>query len=189
MKAFITGGTGFIGRRLVERLVQRGDQVQALVRSQKGAADLQAMGAQPVYGDVTDRETMREGMKGCDVVFHLAGWYKLGGRNIGEGEAINVEGTRNTLELAYELGISKIIYTSTVAVFGDTHGSLPDESYQGPEGPFLTEYDRTKWIAHYKVAHPLIEKGAPVIILMPGVVYGPGDPSLVGDLMRYLPTK
>jgi nucleoside-diphosphate-sugar epimerase len=86
--------------------------------------------------------------------------------------------------LAKELGVPKIIYTSTVAVFGNTRGLLCDESYQPPESPFLTEYDRTKWKAHYEVALPLIQEGAPVIVVMPGGVYGPGDPSLVGDFMK-----
>jgi nucleoside-diphosphate-sugar epimerase len=70
-----------------------------------------------------------------------------------------------------------------VVVFGDTKGELVDETfYQG--GPFLTEYDRTKWLAHYKVAVPLIEKGAPIIIVLPGAVYGPCDTSFVADMMR-----
>jgi nucleoside-diphosphate-sugar epimerase len=70
-----------------------------------------------------------------------------------------------------------------VAVFGDTKGQLVDETFfQG--GPFLSEYDRTKWLAHYKVAVPLIEKGSPIIIVMPGGVYGPGDTSVQADMMR-----
>jgi nucleoside-diphosphate-sugar epimerase len=87
------------------------------------------------------------------------------------------------LRLAHELGVPKIVYTSTVAVLGDTKGKLVDESYfQG--GPFLSEYDRTKWLAHYKVAVPLIERGAPIIIVMPGGIYGPGDPSIMAEMMR-----
>jgi nucleoside-diphosphate-sugar epimerase len=117
------------------------------------------------------------------VVFHVAGWYEIGSKDWKRGEAINVDGTRNVLGLAQELNIPKIIYTSTIAVNGDTHGELVDETFVAPPGPFLTEYDRTKWIAHYEVALPLIEHGAPIIIVMPGVVYGPGDHSLVGDMM------
>jgi nucleoside-diphosphate-sugar epimerase len=98
---------------------------------------------------------------------------------------INVEGSRNVLELAYELGVPRIIYTSTLAVFGDTHGRVVDESYRMPASePFITEYDRTKWLAHYDVAQPLIEKGAPITIIMPGAVFGPGDQSLIGDMMQ-----
>ncbi len=88
------------------------------------------------------------------------------------------------LRLAHELGVPKIIYTSTIAVFGDTKGEMADETYF-QDGPFLSEYDRTKWLAHYKVALPLIEKkGTPIIIVMPGAVYGPGDTSTVADMMR-----
>ncbi|MBN1147339.1 MAG: NAD-dependent epimerase/dehydratase family protein [Anaerolineales bacterium] len=185
MKAFITGGTGFIGERLTRALLGRGYQVNALARSHAGAAKLQALGATPVRGDIAAIKSMRAGMKGCDMVFHLAGWYKHGSRDWEKAEAVNVNGTRNVLGLACELGVPKILYTSTVAVNGDTHGYLADETYLSPAGPFLTEYDRTKWMAHYKVARPMIEQGAPIIILMPGAVYGPGDTSLVGQLMRY----
>jgi nucleoside-diphosphate-sugar epimerase len=87
------------------------------------------------------------------------------------------------LRLAHELGVPRIVYASTLAVFGDTHGKLVDESYFDA-GPFVTEYDRTKWLAHYKVALPLIEKGAPIIIVQPGVAYGPGDHSLIAEMMR-----
>ena len=159
MKAFVTGSTGFIGARLVQKLLSSGWQVNALVRTQQGANMLLAIGAQPVWGDITARELMRDGMRHCDVVFHLAGWYKIGGRDWEKAEAINVQGTRNVLELAFELGIPKIVYTSTVAVFGDTRGVLANEEFERLDQSFLTEYDRTKWAAHFQVALPLIEQG------------------------------
>jgi len=183
MKAFVTGGTGFIGQRVVEKLLARHDTVYALARSDESARALAAQGCTVVRGDITNVESMRAGMAGSDIVFHMAAWYEYDPDAMLKAEAINVGGTRNVLRLAHELGIPKIVYTSTVAVFGDTHGQLVDENfYQG--GPFLTEYDRTKWLAHYKVALPLIEKGAPIIIVMPGVVYGPGDTSLIGEMMK-----
>jgi nucleoside-diphosphate-sugar epimerase len=184
MKTFITGGTGFIGSHVVKKLIERGHEVYALTRSEKSATALESLGAKPVWGDITDRESMREGMKNSEAVFHLAAWYKFGARDWQQAEGINVGGTRNVLELAFELGVPKIIYTSTIAVFGDTKGRLVDETYRMPEGPFLTEYDRTKWIAHYEIALPLIEKGAPIIIVQPGAVYGPGDTSLIGQMMN-----
>ncbi|MCA9931016.1 MAG: NAD-dependent epimerase/dehydratase family protein [Anaerolineales bacterium] len=183
MKAFVTGGTGFIGKHVVQKLLARGYEVFALARSERSAAVLVNMGAQVVPGDITDTESMRGGMSGCDLVIHLAAWYKLGATDWMQAEAINVSGTRKVLRLAHELDVPKIVYVSTVAVFGDTKGHLVDESYfQG--GPFLTEYDRTKWLAHYKVAAPLIEKGAPIIIAMPGGVYGPGDTSVLAEMMH-----
>jgi dihydroflavonol-4-reductase len=183
MKAFVTGGTGFIGRPLIRKLLKRGYSVSALVRSEQGAADLAALGAETFRGDVLDVSSMRDGMSGSDVVFHLAGWYKIGSPDWMTAESLNVGGTRKVLRLARELEIPKVVYTSTHTVLGDTNGELVDETFfQG--GPFANEYDRTKWLAHYKVAVPMIEKGAPVIIVMPGTGYGPGDPSLIGDLMR-----
>lgn len=183
MKAFVTGGSGFIGQHVVRKLAARGYAVSALARSEPSAAIVREAGAVPVTGDITDTASMREGMAGSDVLFHLAAWYQIGSPHWMEAEAINVGGTRRVLRLAHELGIPKIVYVSTVTVFGDTKGELVDETYfKG--GPFLTEYDRTKWLAHYKVALPLIEEGAPIIIAMPGFVYGPGDTGLAAQMMR-----
>ena len=183
MKAFVTGGSGFIGQRVVRKLVARGYDVYALARSKRSQEIVESLGATAVPGDITDTASMREAMKGSDVVFHIAAWYKLGSPDWPQAEAINVGGTRKVLRLAHELGVPKIVYTSTIAVFGDTKGQLVDETYYS-EGPFLSEYDRTKWLAHYKVALPMIEKGAPIMIVMPGGVYGPGDTSIIAEMMR-----
>ncbi len=183
MKAFVTGGTGFIGSHLIPKLIEQGYDVYALARSPQSIAAVASLGAVPVPGDIMDVASMRDSMAGSDVVFHLAAWYEIGSDSAEMAEAINVGGTRKVLRLAHELGVGKIIYVSTVAVFGDTHGNLVDETYFNG-GPFLSEYDRTKWLAHYKVAVPLIEKGAPITIVMPGAVYGPGDNSVVAELMR-----
>lgn len=182
MKAFVTGGSGFIGRHVVRKLIDRGYDVVALARSDSSADSLRALGADIARGDVTDKESMRSAMQGAEVVFHLAGWYKVGDKDWMRAEAVNVGGTRNVLNLAVELDIPRIVYASTIAVFGDTKGQLVDENYRSA-GPFLSEYDRTKWLAHYKVAEPLIEQGAPLIVVMPGGTYGPDDHSLIGSLM------
>jgi nucleoside-diphosphate-sugar epimerase len=173
---FVTGATGFLGGELVKQLIGRGHQVTALVRTPEKAALLATLGTQLHVGDITDMSTLREPMQGADGVFHVAAWYKIGSPDSGLAEAVNVQGTRNVLEVARELQIPRIVYTSTVAVFGDTHGAVPDESYYAA-GPFLTAYDRSKWIAHYEVAVPMMRAGVPLLIAMPGAVYGPGDNS------------
>lgn len=184
MKIFITGGSGFVGRQVVRRLRAQGEQVWALAASDRSAALLEAAGTHVVRGDITEPASLRRGMLGSALVFHLAGWHKLGARDWREAEALNVGGTRNVLGLAHDLGVPRIVYTSTISVFGDTRGALVNERYVG-SGPALSEYERTKWIAHYKVALPLIyRKTAPIIIVMPGGVYGPGDTSILADLMR-----
>lgn len=180
MKYFITGATGFIGGELTQQLVALGHQVVALVRSPAAATDLTKLGVILHQGDITDRESLRVGMVGVDGVFHVAAWYKLGRSDRREAERINVQGTRNVLETMRDLGIPRGVYTSTLAVFSDTHGRKVDENYRY-DGKHLTEYDRTKWLAHYEVALPLARAGLPLVIVQPGVVYGPGDKSLVAE--------
>jgi nucleoside-diphosphate-sugar epimerase len=115
-------------------------------------------------------------MTGADGVFHCAAWYKIG-VDPREAERINVEGTRHVLQAMRELRIAKGVYTSTLAVFSDTHGREVDESYQFAGERFLSEYDRTKWLAHYRVALPMMREGLPLVIVQPGAIYGPGDTS------------
>jgi nucleoside-diphosphate-sugar epimerase len=191
MRYFVTGATGFVGGRVARQLVAAGHEVVAVVRDPARARGLAELGVALHRGDVTDQESMRAPMTGADGVFHIAGWYKVGQRDARDGMRVNVAGTHYTLRLMRELGIPKGVYTSTLAVFSDTHGRLVDETYRY-DGPHLSEYDRTKWIAHYEVADPLIEVGLPLVIVQPGLIYGPGDtsslrPALVQYLRRRLP--
>ena len=185
-KYFVTGATGFIGGEIVKQLIGRGHKVVALVRTPGRSAMLKALGVEMHAGDITDRESLRAPMTGVDGVFHVAAWYKVG---VTEplADQINVDGTRNVLHTMRELGISRGVYTSTVAVFSDTKGRVPDETYRY-DGPHLSTYDRTKWIAHYRVALPAMDEGLPLSIVMPGMVYGPGDNSgmrtALVDLLR-----
>lgn len=189
MRYFVTGATGFVGGRVTRQLLAAGHHVVAVVRSPANAADLAALGVELHQGDVTDKESMRVPMTGADRVFHIAGWYKIGTKDKSDGAKINAEGTRNVLELMHELGIAKGVYTSTLAVFSDTHGQLADETYRY-DGPHLSEYDRTKWVAHYEVASPMIAAGLPLVIVQPGLIYGPGDTSSVRTtFIQYLQRK
>lgn len=181
--AFVTGGTGFIGSRLIALLVGRGVRVRALARLQAGLEKVKALGAEPVQGDVIDPAPLKEAMRGCDVVFHVASMYEVGLRYKAQMEKVNVDGVRNVVEAAWKAGVPKIVFTSTIGVFGDTRGKLVDETYEY-KGTFSTVYERTKWTAHYQVVLPLIKQGAPVVIVMPSAVFGPGDHSTVNDLMK-----
>jgi len=184
VKYFVTGATGFIGGAVARQLAALGHSVVALARTPGKAQDLVKLGIAVAPGDATDRTSLRAPMTGADGVFHIAGWYKIGVRDTSPGQAINVEGTRNVLGVMKELGIAKGVYTSTLAVNGDTHGALVDESYRAPAGPWLSEYDRTKWTAHYQVAEPMIREGLPLVIVMPGLVYGPGDTGPFHDALK-----
>jgi len=142
MEYFVTGATGFIGTKLVEQLVDDGHDVTALTRSRSNASHLPD-DVTVVEGDITDKESMREPMAGADRLFHVAAWFFIGpgSRERETAQRINVEGTRNVLELMNELDIPKGVYTSTVGVYGNTDGEIVDESYR-PDKPGLCVYFR-----------------------------------------------
>lgn len=177
MQYFVTGATGFVGGVLARKLRETGHEVHASVRSLEKARELDSIGVKLFKGDVTDKESMREAMTGVEGVYHVAGWYKIGTRDKSDGEKVNIQGTRNVLELMQELKIPKGVYTSTLAVNSDTHGQLVDETYHF-SGEHLSEYDRTKAVAH-EIAKDFIAEGLPLVIVMPGLIYGPGDTSSV----------
>ena len=177
MKYFITGATGFVGGVLTRKLREQGHEVRALVRNVDKAGDLKAIGVELFKGDVTDKESMREAMTGVDGIFHVAGWYKIGAHDKSGGEKVNIQGTKNVLELMQELKIPKGVYTSTLAINSDTKGELADENYRFI-GKHISEYDRTKAVAH-EIAKEFIANGLPLVIVQPGLIYGPGDTSSV----------
>ena len=181
----MTGGTGFIGGRLVRKLRERGDDVVALVRSPDKALELERLGVQLVKGDLTDVDAIRRGTEGADGVFHGAAIYKVGipKSQREDMHETNVRGTERVLDAAMEAGVPKVVYVSTVNVFGNTNGQVVDESYERDTGDgFLSYYDQTKYESH-RVALDRIAKGAPVVIVQPGGVYGPGDHSEIGNMI------
>lgn len=184
MKYLVTGATGFLGGEIVRQLIKARQDVRVVVRDPQKAKWMADLGVKLYKGDVTDKESMREAMKGVDGMYHVAGWYKYTASAKGkkEGEQINVQGTRNVLELMQELKIPKGVYTSTCAINSDTKGKVVDESYRFT-GKHITHYDRTKAAAH-DIAKDFIAKGMPLVIAMPGVIYGPGDTSSMGNAVR-----
>ncbi len=178
MRYFLTGATGFIGGVLARQLVEAGHEVRALVRAPARAEALRRLGVELHAGDITAPETLRVPMAGVDGVFHVAAWYAIGGRGRHLAYAANVEGTRHVLQAMRAAGVPKGVYTSTIAVHSDTRGQVADETWRH-DGPWISEYERTKWIAHYEVALPMAAGGLPLVIVQPGAVYGPGDTSSV----------
>lgn len=186
MKVFLTGGTGFIGGAVARGLRERGDDVVALVRTPAKAEELQRLGATLVPGDLTDVDAMEQGMQGVDAVIHGAAVYEVGipAKQRPAMEDANVRGTERVLGTALRLQVPRVLYISTVAVFGNTRGQVVDED--GPLGTGETSfYEKTKVDAH-RIAKRLQEQGLPLIIIQPGGVYGPGDHSQVGNVIRQL---
>ncbi|MBD3881621.1 NAD-dependent epimerase/dehydratase family protein [Phormidium tenue FACHB-886] len=175
MKAFVTGASGFTGSHLVRALEQRGDRVVALVRKTSDLSRLQDSRAELVYGDLGDRATLEAAMQGVDVVFHVAAYVELGVVDAAKMEQINVEGTRTVLEAAKAAGIFKLVYCSTIGVYGDTQGQVIDESFQRTQAGFSSAYDRTKYLAQQLVDQAAAE-GLHTVSLMPSGIFGADDP-------------
>lgn len=188
MKAFVTGGTGFIGSRVIERLRDRGVDVVALVRTPSKATGLVEQGVELVEGDLSSDDAIRRGVEGANAIFHIGAVYKVGipKKDRPPMWDANVEGTRRILDAAERSGVQRVVYVSTGNVFGDTKGKVVDETYQRDlsEG-FLSYYDETKYRSH-ELVKERIAAGAPVVIVQPGVVYGPGDHSEIGNLIDQL---
>jgi nucleoside-diphosphate-sugar epimerase len=186
VKVFVTGGTGFIGGEVVRQLRQRGDEVVALVRSPEKGAKLTQLGCELVAGDLGDGAALRKGMEGCDAVIHAAAMYEVGipAKQRPAMWDANVAGTERVMKAALEERISRIVYVSTVGIFGNTHGRIVDESYKNPETDFTSYYEETKLEAHKVVDRMVAEQDLPAIIVQPGGVYGPDDTSQVADLLE-----
>jgi dihydroflavonol-4-reductase len=186
MRALVTGAGGFIGQALVRRLRERGDEVHALVRSMARADILEGLGCELHEGDLASVDHLREQMAGCDAVFHVEGIYRVG-VPASERPAMyeaNVAGTANVLDAATAAGAARVIHVSTINAFGDTRRRVVDETYRRPEpARYVSYYDETKHLAHL-LAEARIAAGAAVLIVLPGGVYGPGDHSGIGALMR-----
>src|SRR6266853_5341233 len=118
MNCFVTGASGFIGANLVHELVTRGHRVKALLRPSADLRGLTGADFERVEGDVSARERLEKGMRGCDWCFHVAASYHLWLRDYAPMYAANVAGTRNVIEAAAQAGCSRIIYTSTVGCIG-----------------------------------------------------------------------
>jgi dihydroflavonol-4-reductase len=183
MKVAVTGGTGFIGGRVVRILRERGHEVTCVVRSPDKAKGLAALGATLCKGDILDKTSLEMAFAGAEGVLHIAASYELGvvGKAQAEALAKNLEGTKAALEAAVSAGAKKIVYTSSIVVYGNTRGEVVAEGWRPASmdfpGMFPTFYAYSKARAHYDVALPMIAAGAPIVIVQPGGVYGPRDHS------------
>ena len=182
----ITGGTGFVGRAVVHALRDGGDAVVALVRDAGRAAPLAGMGAELVVDDLSDLGRLTERLRGVDGLIHAAGSYRIGipaAERPGMWDA-NVGTATRVLDAAAAAAVPRIVYVSTVNVFGNTGGQVVDETYRRELGEgFLSWYDETKYRAH-EVAEERTAGGAPIVIVMPSQVYGPADNTAVGEQLR-----
>jgi nucleoside-diphosphate-sugar epimerase len=183
--ALVTGATGLVGSHLVERLLERGDRVRALVRSTSRADFLGEWSVQLFCGGLADRAALRDAVQGAEVVYHCAARPPLGG-SAQEFYRDNVEGTENLLDAAWEAGVERFVHVSTVDVYGYTHHDGADERTPlRPDGL----YSWSK-IEAERVAMRYYEKhGLPVSVVRPCLIYGPRDRHLLPSVLSLVGRK
>jgi nucleoside-diphosphate-sugar epimerase len=154
------------------------------VRTPSKAGPIEKIGCELVSGDLSSLDAIRRGVESADAVFHVAAAYELGVPKSEHARMYEatVQGTENVLDAAIAAGVPRIVYVSTVGVYGNTHGTMVDETYERPDHEYLSYYEETKVAAH-QIAKERIAAGAPVIVVLPGGVYGPHDVSAVGDVI------
>jgi nucleoside-diphosphate-sugar epimerase len=179
----VTGATGFLGSRTAAALCARGDQVRVLVRPTSDRRRLEALPVEYAEGDVTNRASIEKALDGVEVAYHAAALYELGTARPEYMERVNVGGTENVLEAAHERGILSV-HVSSVAALGPTGTQPAVEGHWRQDMP-RSPYEATKKRAHL-LARAMAGSGARVRISMPGTIYGPDDPSLLGTAHKYL---
>lgn len=184
----MTGGTGFVGSHVVRLLVERGTPVRALARASSPRKNLQSLDprlCEIVTGDLTDPQSLREAMRGCDTLYHVAADYRLWSRDPQELYRTNVDGTRALLQTALDSGISKVVYTSTVGALGIPKDGTPgNEETPVSEVNMIGHYKRSKFLAEQE-ARSFVEKGLSVVITNPSTPVGEQDikPTPTGQII------
>ncbi|MEL6222727.1 MAG: NAD-dependent epimerase/dehydratase family protein [Cyanobacteria bacterium J06627_8] len=175
MKVLVTGANGFTGSHLVQALVNRGDSVVAFVRKTSDISRLAGVSVDYAYGDITDLASLQTAMTGCDMVCHTAAYVELGVVDERQMEQVNVEGTRCVLQSAQATGVKKFLYCSTIGIYGDTQGTVVDETFERTQKSFSSAYDRTKYEAQLLVDRAA-QQGLHTISVMPSGIFGSDDP-------------
>ena len=185
MMALVTGATGFVGSAVARALLGAGWQVRALVRAGSDRRNLQHLPVDMVVGDLADGASLDRALADCQALFHLAADYRLG---VPEPERLyrtNVEGTRNILSAARRAGVSRVVYTSSVATIGlPADGSPGTEATPVALADMIGHYKRSKYLAE-QLACRATQIGMSVVIVNPSTPIGPGDvkPTPTGQIV------
>jgi farnesol dehydrogenase len=172
VKVLLTGGTGFLGKNVARRLSAAGHSVRLLVRSGSNLAGLPE-GSETVQGDVTDAAAFRGAAAGCQAVLHMAALVKMWVPDADAFERVNVGGLEHALAASAAAG-ARLVYTSSFIAVGPTGERPVDESHIHSGRTFRNDYERTKARADV-VARKAAAAGSDIVLLYPGVVYGPGE--------------
>ena len=185
MIALVTGATGFVGAAVVRALIKTGVDVRVLSRRDSDVSNLQSLTVDYAYGDLRDNASLRNALAGCRQLYHVAAHYALWAKDPAIFYGVNVEGTKNLLEAAREVGTERIVYCSTIGAIG-----LPPDGGPGTEGTPVSlshmagHYKRSKYLAEQEVLR-MAKEGLPVVIVNPSAPVGEGDvkPTPTGQMI------
>lgn len=176
MTILVTGATGFVGSAVLRKLLERGQQVVALARPGSDRRNLEGLSVRVAEGDLTDRASLKAALKGCSGLFHVAADYRLWTRHPERMFAANVEGSRNILLAAADAGVSRMVYTSSVATLGiHSDGTPSDEKTPVVFENMIGPYKQSKFRAEEEVSRLIREHKLPVVIVNPSTPIGPRD--------------
>ncbi|MFY9553853.1 MAG: hopanoid-associated sugar epimerase [Blastocatellia bacterium] len=175
MNTLVTGGTGFVGSHLVRVILERGEQVRCLVRPTSRLDNLKDLPVQFVTGDLRDSDSLKQAAKGCRVVYHCAADYRLWSKDPAEMYQSNVEGSNNLMQAAFDEGVDRVVYTSTVGCLGMTDNGQPaNEQTPVTIQEMIGHYKRSKFQAEERVRE-WASRGLPVVIVNPSTPVGELD--------------
>lgn len=175
MKCFVTGATGFLGSHVARQLLSNGAELRLLVRATSRTENIADLPADRVVGDLRDVESLRRGMSGCEVAFHVAADYRLWSRDGRELYQSNVDGTRNILQAARDSSVRRVVYTSSVATMGfGNNGSVTDERTPVSLANMIGDYKRSKFMAEQLVIEAA-RSGQDVVMVNPTTPIGERD--------------
>lgn len=184
MKVLLTGATGFIGSNVARALQTRGHEVRALVRPTSNTMAIDGTDIQIVHGDILDRDSVAQAVKGRDAVVHCAAMCTYWARDPQVIYRTNVEGTRIVMEEAAKTSVEHIVHTSSTAVLGRSRNGLADESTEPQPGDLRRPYRRSKYMAE-KVVMEMAEQGLPAVVVNPSAPVGAWDakPTRTGQMV------
>ena len=175
MTTLVTGATGFLGSALARELLKDGRTLKLLVRKNSDTRNIDELDCEVAHGDLQDRDSLKSALAGCHTLYHTAAYYSLWSQDKKLIYDINVQGTRNILESALEMGVEKVVYTSTVGCIGlSEDGSPANENQPMNPATLCNDYKLSKYEAE-QVAHELFGRGLPVTIVNPSTPIGPRD--------------
>ena len=165
MRAFVTGASGFVGSAVMRKLLARGISVRVLVRPSSPTVNLAGLDVEIVRGDLNEPQTLTTGLRGCDALFHVAADYRLWARDPSQIYRTNVDGSVAIVRAAAEAGVSRIVYTSSVAVLGlNRDGTPADEETPVSLADMVGDYKRSKYLAEEQVRRLVAEQQIPVVL-------------------------